>query len=93
MIQIEDLTFCPFCTEFVYLGCLHFDNGSTINIDHVPIEHVVLSHILPLAVHLKFDKKKGPLLELILICLGFGPGVSETMGLGTGLDNSHFGNT
>ena len=62
------------------------------NIDHVPIEHGVLSHILPLAVHLKFDKKRGPLLELILICLGLGPGVSGTMGLGIGLDNSHFGN-
>ena len=44
----------PFCTEFVYPGCLHCDNGATSRIDDALYEHGGLLNVLPLAVHLKF---------------------------------------
>ena len=42
------LAFGPSCTEFVYLGCWHFDNGATIKIDDVQIQHGGLAHVLHL---------------------------------------------
>ena len=45
-------TFGPSCTEFVYSGCWHFDNGATSKIDDVLAEHGGLFHVLPLAVRL-----------------------------------------
>ena len=44
--------FGPYCTEFVYPGCWHFDNGATREINDVLTEHNGLSHVLPLTVHL-----------------------------------------
>ena len=44
----------PSCTEFVYPGCWHFDNGAISKFDDVLLEHGGLPHVLPLAVHLKF---------------------------------------
>ena len=44
----------PSCTEFVYHGCLHCDNGAIHKFDDVLLEHGGLPHVLPLAVHLKF---------------------------------------
>ena len=46
--------FGPSCTEFVYPGCWHFDNGATSKIDDVLTEHGGLLHVLPVAVHLIF---------------------------------------
>ena len=40
------------CTEFVYPGCWHNDNGATNKINDVLTEHVGLLHVLPIAVHL-----------------------------------------
>ena len=44
--------FGPSCTEFVYPGCLHFDNGATSKIDEVFLGHNGLLHVIPLTVHL-----------------------------------------
>ena len=44
----------PSCTEFVYPGCWHFDNGAIRKFDDLLLEHGGLPHVLPLAVHLKF---------------------------------------
>ena len=44
----------PSCTEFVYPGCWHFDNGAISKFDDVLLEHGGLPHVLTLAVHLKF---------------------------------------
>ena len=46
--------FGPSCTEFVYSGCWHFDNGATSKFDDVLLELGELPHVLPLTVHLKF---------------------------------------
>ena len=46
--------FGPSCTELVFPGCCHFDNGAISKIDDVLIEHGGLPHVLPLAVHLGF---------------------------------------
>ena len=48
------MTVTQSCTEFVYPGCWHFDNGATSKFDDVLLEHGVLPHVLPLAVHLHF---------------------------------------
>ena len=55
-------TFGPSCTELVYLGCWHFDNGATSKVDDVLLDHGGLPHVLPLAVQLEFlvDKYGGP---------------------------------
>ena len=45
-------TFGPSCTELVYLGCWHFDNGATSKVDDVLLDHGGLPHVLPLAVQL-----------------------------------------
>ena len=45
--------FGPSCTEFVYPGCWHFDNGATSKIVDVLTELGGL-HVLPLTVHLNF---------------------------------------
>ena len=47
-------TFGPSCTEFVYPGCWHFDNGATSKFDDVLLEHGGLPHVLPLAVQMEF---------------------------------------
>ena len=44
----------PSCTEFLYPGWWHFDNGAISKFDDVLLEHGGLPHVLPLAVHLKF---------------------------------------
>ena len=44
----------PSCTEFVFPGFLHFDNGATSKIDDVLTELVGLPHVLPRAFHLRF---------------------------------------
>ena len=41
--------FGPSCTEFVYPGSWHFENGATRKIDDVLTEHGGLLHVLPLA--------------------------------------------
>ena len=46
--------FGPSCTEFVYPGSWHFDNGAKSKSDDVLTEHGGLPHVLPLAVHLRF---------------------------------------
>ena len=46
--------FGPSCTEFVYPGWWHFDNGAISKFDDVLLELGGLPHVLPLAVHLKF---------------------------------------
>ena len=46
--------FGPTCTEFVYPGGWHFDNGSTSKNDDVLTEDGGLLHALPLAVHQKY---------------------------------------
>ena len=51
--------FDPSCTEFVYPGCLHFDNGATSKIDDVLTEHGGLLHVPPLTVHLRFFGQVG----------------------------------
>ena len=55
-------TFSPSCTELVYLGYWHFDNGATSKVDDVLLDHGGLPHVLPLAVQLEFlvDKYGGP---------------------------------
>ena len=54
-------TFGPSCTEFVYPGCWHFDNGATGKVDDVFLDHGGLPHVLPLAVQLELvDKYGGP---------------------------------
>ena len=47
-------TFGPSCTELVYLGYWHFDNGATSKVDDVLLDHGGLPHVLPLAVQLEF---------------------------------------
>ena len=55
-------TFGPSCTELVYLGYWHFDNGTTSKVDELLLDHVGIPHVLPLAVQLEFlvDKYRGP---------------------------------
>ena len=48
-------TFGLSCTEFVYPRCRQFDNGATSKFDDVLLEHGGLTHVLPLAVHLRFS--------------------------------------
>ena len=55
--------FGPSCTEFVYPGCWHFDNGATSKIDDVLFEDGGLPHVLPLAVHLEFFSVEGTILR------------------------------
>ena len=38
-------------------SCTHFDNDATSKIDDVLTEYVGLLHVLPLAVHLNFDRQ------------------------------------
>ena len=38
----------PSCTEFVYPGCWHFDNGDISKFDDVLLEHGGLPHVLPI---------------------------------------------
>ena len=55
-------TYGPSCTEFVYPGCWHFDNGATSKFEDV------LPRVLTLPVHLKFvwlDKQSGPFKEIL----------------------------
>ena len=59
-------TFCPSCTEFVYPGFWHFDNGATSKIDVALTEHGGLLHVLPLAVHLNYFLIDGPVGGTIL---------------------------
>ena len=42
------------CTEFVYPGCWHFDNGAASKIDDVLTEHGGLPQVLILTFHLDF---------------------------------------
>ena len=60
--QCWAVTPCPYphcfpsiwsCTELVYPGCWHLDNGAESRIDDVLLEHGVLPHVLPLTVHLE----------------------------------------
>ena len=43
--------FVTSCTEFVFPGYWHFDNGATIKINDVLLEYGGLPHVLPLAVY------------------------------------------
>ena len=47
-------TFSPSCTEFVYPGCWHFDNGATSKFVDDLLEHGGLPHVISLVVHLVF---------------------------------------
>ena len=40
------------CTDFLCIGCWHFDNGAISNIDVVLFEHGGLSHVLPHSCHI-----------------------------------------
>ena len=51
-------------SEFVYPGCLHFDNSALNKIDDVLTEHGGLLHVLPLAVQLKYFFDRQTCLEL-----------------------------
>ena len=61
----------PSCTDFVYSGCCHFDNGRIVKInDDVLIELSGL--VLPLTVYLIFfsGQEEGNILSLFfVICL------------------------
>ena len=45
----------PSCTEILYSGCCHFDNGATSKNDDVLTEHGGLLFVLLIAVHLIFS--------------------------------------
>ena len=80
--------FGPSCTEFVYPGCWHFDNGATSKIEDVLTEHGGLLHVLPFAVHLKyfFAGKVGGTILSKFYSLGFVAGPNWFFELGwTGL--------
>ena len=47
-------TFSPSCTEFIYPGCWHFDNGATSKFDDVLLDHGGLPYVISLAVNLDF---------------------------------------
>ena len=87
LVYMGDLpTFGPSCTELVYPGCWHFNNGATSKFDDVLLDHGGLPHVLPLAVQLgcglqHFSVSPRP--------LGFGVGTKGfgAKDLGPGLDN------
>ena len=72
------------CTEFVYYGCCHFDNGATSKIDDNLTEHGELLHVLPLAVQLNFFDKQvvGTILAIKFSVAGTGLEVPGAPGQG-----------
>ena len=54
LVYMGDLHLVFFCTEFVYPGCWHFDNGATRKFDDVLLDHGGLPQVISLAVQLLF---------------------------------------